>query len=482
MASRRARLGLLMLAAALAAVALVAVLLSALAAPGLRQRWDWSRLGAATLSSRTAAALQALPDGSKATAFLVTAGEDPRLLVNGSAVYQRAYGRLRALLEDARVRSRGRLEVEILDDRSSLVELQQARERLERQPGETVIFETPTQRRVLRFPELFLTSEPDYQNGAPARIREERVDDAFGDAALALGRERLPRIGLVRSAGASAARPLEDLGRLLRAEGYEPVVIDGPERNEDLDLLVVAGQDLPWRPQEAEALAAWVAAGRPLLVALDAFAAPPIVAAWNEAFAPLGLRWGDGLVCEGQPGNSNSAVLAIQPQRLSSQHPVTRNLVVAGRGLVLQAARPLLIEGGNNVVAREALARTGKSAWLDLNQDFAPGSREPQQEATVAVAAERWSASGAADSGRTLALGSAAPLYGQGLLWNRDLLAQAFHWLLYQEDGNAGLAPVAALPFRPAPAAAARIHNLSVFALPGATLLLGFLVYWRRRR
>lgn len=482
MPSRRLRLGMLVAAAALAATALAVALLSALAAPGLRLRWDWSRHGAASLSARTATALAALPEGSRATAFLLTRGEDPRLLLNGSAVYARAYARLRALLEDARVRSRGRLHVLILDDTSSLVEIEQQVQRLGRQPGETVVLETPEQRQVLRFSDLFLTTDPDLDSGAPARIREERVDDAFGDAALRLARAEVPRVGIVQGPLEPHVRAaLQALAQFLRAEGYEPVLVDGPSSSEPLDLLLIPGQPQPFRPEDAAAVRAWLQSGRPLLVAVGPLAPPPVTALWNELLAGQGVRFGDGLVCEGQAGQSTSATFYVEPQRLSSQHPVTRELAAAGRGLVLSNCRPLEIVPGNYASIREPLARTSDQAWVEADGDFRPGSREPQQEVALALAAEPLAPDAAAGQGRCLVLGAPTLLF-EGVAYHPDFLARALHWLLREEDVEAGLVALEALPFRPSPQALARIHNLAVVALPGTTLLLGFLVYWRRRR
>lgn len=483
--SRRLRLGLLMAGAALAAAAAAVAAICALAEPALRQRWDWTRAGRATLSARTASALAALPEGSRATAFLLVRSEDPRLLVNGSAVVPRAHARLRSLLEDARLRARGRLQIRILEDTSSLALLERETSRLEREPGETLILEAGQRRQVLRFGDLFVTTEPDLASGAPAQIRQDRVDDALGDAALRLGRENLPRAAIVQGfldPSSPAPRFLEPLADLIRAEGYEPVLVRGA-KDADGDLLVVPGQTVPFPPDDAEAAREWIAAGRPLLLALGAAAPGSVVSFWNELLAGRGLRAGDGLVCEpwrNETGLDRCADLVVPPERLSPSHPATRDLAAAGRSAVFPASRPLEILPGNNEFAREPLARTGPRSWVDVGDDFVPGSREPLQECLVAAAAERWNP---AEQGpaRTLLLGSGQALHEGNLPYNRDFVARSLAWLLQEEDRTPGLVSLESLPFRPSPRDLARIHNLGILALPGATLLLGLLVYLRRR-
>jgi hypothetical protein len=94
--SRRLRLAALTVAVGLAAVVFAALLLAVLSRPALRLRADLTRTGSAGVSERTAAALRALPEGSRLTAFLFP--ENPAWSWNGSAVYPRAFDRVRTLL------------------------------------------------------------------------------------------------------------------------------------------------------------------------------------------------------------------------------------------------------------------------------------------------------------------------------------------------------------------------------------------------
>ncbi len=482
--SRRLRLGLLALAAAAGALLLAAALLQVLDRPGTRWRWDWSRTGSGGLSERTAAALASLPEGSALTAFLLE--EEPAWTWNGAAVYPRAFARLRTLLEDARIQARGRLEVRILDRGSSLVDLEEARTRLQREPGETLVLATPRQRQVLRFEDLFQVQPPDLQRGRPARLRQERVDAALGDAALRLARERLPRVAVVTGLGELGPEPketLRPLRSLLAAEGMEPVLVASPEEAGDADLLVVPRQDRPLGPGAASALEDWLAVGRPLLLALDAFAPDAVAAAWNRLLEEPGVHYGSGLVCQpfrGRTGLNACSVLEIGPEGLAVSHAVTRRMAEARRGLVLRGARPLLLDAGSNDFLREALVRTGARAWVEIlpGPDFQPGPREPQDVQVLALAAEPLLPG---QGSRILALGSSSPLLGD-LALDRDLVAAGLRWLLEEEPEGGGLVAVESLPFRLPPERQARLANLCILVLPGATLLLGLLVFLRRRR
>ena len=478
-AGRRLRLGLLTLAAGLAGVVLAGVALQTAAHPGLRRRWDWTAEGSAGLGARTAAALRELPEGSRATVFLFP--DDPRLSWNGSAVYPKAFARLRSLLVDAAVHARGRLQVEVLDGASPLVAVERARTRLAHQAGEVLVLETPARRQVLRFEQLFVASQPDPRTGAPARLLEERVDDALGDAALQLGRDRAPKVGLLGGAPESRDQAARELFEVLRAEGFAPGWVETAESLRDQDLLLFPGQPLPLAPSLAQAVEDWLSADRPLLLALGAPAPDGVVAAWNLRLAELGVVIGAGMVCQpvaGQIGLNRCVILEIPAHSLQAAHPATRALAESGRGVVLRLARPVRLGAGGGGHLRTELLWTTQDAWIDRYPDavFAPGAERGLT--TLGVAAERLDG-----SGRVLVLGSTSAFYGAlDLALDRDLVVASVRWLLGDEDRAAGLVGVQSLPFRLDASAAARLSNLAVLALPGVIFLLGLIVFVRRRR
>ena len=490
--SRRLRLGLLTSGVGLAGAVVVVLLLQVFSQPGLRRRWDWTQAAATGLSDRTQAALAALPEESRATFFLFP--EESRYLVNGSAVYPRAFSVLRTAAEEARIASNGRLAVDVFDRSSSLNALEQARTRLDRQPGETVILEVEGRRQVLPFEELFVVHEPNLETGAPARIRSQRVDTALGDATNRLARARLPRIAVLAAyrGEASSSALLQEVMDLYAGEGFEVDAVElVPAADGEYDLLVVPGQTEPFRSGDEDAARAWLASDRALCVALGALAPPEVASFWNELLDERGIRFESGQACDrwrGQVGVNRCGNLEIPPERLSPLHPVTRRLNEERRVLgELLLTRPLAIAGGSNAFGREQLAWLARSAWVEIEQDSAepfdwqPGPGERRGPFPVAAAAERWEEGPARLPGRTLVLGSTSPFYVRVPLF-RDFHAAAVRWLLGEDAGTAGLVGLESVPYRPTREQRARLANLSVIALPGSAFLLGFLVFWRRRR
>jgi len=493
--SRRLRLLALTTALGLAGAALLVFLLAALSRPSLRHRADLSRLGNSGLDPRARAALCALPEGSRITAFLFP--ENPAWTWNGSAVYPRAFTRLRALLEDARVACGGSLEVVVLDASSPLAAVERERNRLGREVGEVLFLEAGDgdARRVLRFEDLFQVAEPK-PDGTPARLHAERVAAALERAAKRLGAGRLPRVAVVQGSG---QRSLDDptglagLAGLFADEGLEVVAVSGPRDAEDCDLLFVPGQPRPFLPEDLAALDAWLDSGRPLFLALGSYAPDPVVAAWRERLERRGIRIGDGLVCapvrtlagviEGDP---ICARLEIRPEQVDDQHPATRRLSVARRTWLLALCRP--VETGPadppNDWSRSRLVRSPAEAWVDRpgGRPFTPDPDERRGIRGLAVAAEPWSPDPDGGNGRVVVLGSAASLDAEALPFAYDLVASALRWLLGGEVQDYELVATRELPFRPDQRLQARLDAFSVTLLPLLPLLAAGWLAWRRRR
>ncbi|RMH00742.1 MAG: hypothetical protein D6702_13185 [Planctomycetota bacterium] len=488
--SRRLRLGLLVLTAGLAATALVLLVLTALARPELRFRWDFAGTSDLSLSERTAAALASLPEGSRATFLLER--PDPRdpLTWNRSAVYPKAYAVLRVAAEEVRIRSHGRVQVEVFDESSPPVEAAAAASRLGHKPGQLVYLEVGDKRRVLRFEELFRVEQP--RNQEPARLLGHRVDEALGDAALRLARDELPRIAVFAGLLPAGLKreDLRPLLALLAAEGWEAEPVESiPGPDEGWDLLLVPGQREPLATADAEAARQWLEAGRPLFLALGYLTPEPAQRFWNERLAPRGVSFRDGLVCQrfrGATGvNYCASHIAVPAEGMAQDHPITAALRRDRRWLEIGAAQALsYTESGTAEFAREQLLWLNGEAWIEpeeLSPAFQPGPRTPRGPFPVALATSRWQDPGDG-SGRVVLSGSATILFGQQLQLDRDFVAGAVRWLLGEERAESGLVALASLPFRPTPEQHARLANAAILALPGCTFLIGLLVLWRRRR
>ena len=490
MISRRFRLGLLTTATALGGVAVILLILHTLSKPQFRQRWDLTQQGTAGLSERTADALASLPAGSKATAFLFQ--ENKALLQNGAQIYPQAFGRLRVLLEDARIRSEGNLEVTLLEEYSSPVEIQTLVDETERKQLEVVVLQTPNgQRRKFLFDELFATI-PASPDGAPPRLVQERVDSALGDAAIRLAAGKILKAGIVAGYGQpymDREQGLAPFLRLLQSEGVDPVVVEGPAEaaQQGLDLLVVPGQQQPFLPADADAARLWLEQGNPVFLALGPSAPDAVVTDWNQWLSNRGIQFAPGHVCEARPeyriyaGTSAVATLELKDHQFSGQHSATRRLSEAGRPQGVVGVRPLELVGGSNDFGRVALARSGPKAWVDRDQDFAPSPSEKLGIKNLAAAAELWEGSEVEVAGRTVLFGSAISLTGRNLPGIHEFMGASLRWLVGQDESPGGLVSLQSLPFRPTRDVQQRITNLAIIAIPGFTLLLALLMYWRRR-
>ncbi len=487
--SRRFRLGLLTFSAGLIGVALVALLLRALAQPELRYRWDFAGTSPLALSDRSAEALAAMPEGSRATLFLDRPSPRDPLTYFGSAVYPNAYAVLRVAAEEIRIQSRGRVEVQVFDEFSAPVEVAAAKTRLGHQYGQLIYLESGDKRRILRFEELFRVDQP--VNEQPARLRSHRVDEALGDAALRLGRDELPRVAVCVGA-LPPAFPREALAgflQLLAAEGYAPVAVESiPEPGEDWDLLVLPGQSKPLLEGDAAAARAWVEQDKPLLLTLGFLTPPAVMDFWNGLLAPRGVAFRDGLVCarfRGATGVTACASnIALGFQGMAPSHPITQDLRLERRWLEFGAAQALELTEGSADYARETLLWLDGDSWIEPDEErpvFQPSSRTPRGPLNLAVATSRWD-EGDDGRGRALLSGTSTFLVDPQLDLARDFLASSTRWLLGEDDASSGLVSLKSLPFRPTAAQHARIANLSILALPGSTLLLGLLILWRRRR
>lgn len=488
--SRRIRLGMLTVFAGLCAVAFTAFLLYTFSRPGLRVRWDLTTAADQGLSNRTTEALRELPEGSTLSAFLFP--EDPDLMQHGSTLYPQAFIRLRTLVDDAAIRSEGKLKTLILDEASPLVAIEREMNRLDRQPGETLILEVAGKRRVLSFEDLFqiLRATPD---GQPARLLQERVESALGDAAIALSAGSIPKAAVVVGYGQGSmeeAGELFELRMQLQRENWEVFPIKGPEEARDADLIIIPGQRRPFLPSDAEAMASWILADKPMLLALGPNAPPDVVSYWNDLLQDRGTGFGEGLVCEPLriqggyvTGRSDCAFLEIPNEQLSPQHSITVPLIEASRFLLFRGARPVKFESGTNDFTQERLVRSGSIAWIEDPRknlfEMDPG--EERGVVPLAVAAERWAPGTEGRQGRLVLLGSAESIRSD-MIYNRELFAGALLWLSAQEDKARGLVGMGELPFRPQREIMAQIQNIGIFWIPGMTFLLGILIYWKRKR
>ena len=414
--------------------------------------------------------------------------EDARLGTGNSAVYPQAFGLMRMLADEIRVGSQGRVEVFVLDHLSSPVDIDQARRRLSRQPGEVLIMEAGEDRQVLRFRDLFLTSEA--TRDRPPILESHRLDEALATAGRRLGGAGLKTVALLanyRQGPANHPDSLRGMVQLLESEGYDAQLLEEfPSAESPIDLVLVPGQSLAMLPSDEAAAADWVSSGKPLLIGLGFSAPTEVVVFWNEILRLSGIQFQSGIVCQPWRGSTGTSQcdnqVELPPERLAPTHPITLDLRLAGRGMSWSGMRPLSIESSSLDSAREQLIWMGQNAWVETEAlpDFQPGPTEQRGPFPVAIASQPWTPAGD-HSGRILALGAVSSFFDPQLR-DRDFLASCVRWSLGEDDRTSGLVALQSLPFQPTEKTRRSLANWAILTLPLGTLLLGLLVFLRRRR
>jgi ABC-type uncharacterized transport system involved in gliding motility auxiliary subunit len=157
--------------------------------------------------------------------------------------------------------------------------------------------------------------------------------------------------------------------RLLRGANYEvpePVNLLAGGVPEDCDLLIVAGPEQPFRPEEVEALARYLDAGKPALFLVD-----PV---WDDRYRFV--KFGFELLLEGRGVLLKDALVldpksALQyqsnpiPASVAPNHDITREL--SGEAMVFQLARPLEAKSTEKGFVAMALLRTSPASWGEVN-------------------------------------------------------------------------------------------------------------------
>jgi len=167
----------------------------------------------------------------------------------------------------------------------------------------------------------------------------------------------------------SGEKGFSSAARLLRGANYEvaePLNLLTGGVPEDCDLLIVAGPEQPFRPEEVEALARYLDAAKPALFLLD-----PV---WDDhyrfvkfGFEPLlegrSVLLKDALVLD--PKSAFQYASNPMPESVTSYHDITREL--AGEAMVFQLARPLEAKAAEKGFTATPLLRTSAGSWGEVN-------------------------------------------------------------------------------------------------------------------
>ena len=279
---------------------------------------------------------------------------------------------------------------------------------------------------------------------------------------------------------------LSALREELRARNFDVDVLDLAARKKipaDASVLVAASPQGRFSPLEQELLRSHLTAGAGRLILLLAPGQP-------HGLEDLLLDWGmiadDDLVCDAGPDAMTEQGELILSA--FSPHPITQTLIDYKIRLAVGPARTSTSAWG------EVSYRTGRPAAFDPGVDIRPlPGMEPKDRLGVAVAAERVSARGAhgeelpfsVRGGRLVAFGTGDLVANNRIagIANQNVFLAAVNWAV---DGDTQLnvpaRPIDRFQLSLSAGELIRLRYALWFVLPGLTALLGFAVYWTRRR
>jgi ABC-2 type transport system permease protein len=255
---------------------------------------------------------------------------------------------------------------------------------------------------------------------------------------------------------------------------------------DNCSMLIIAGPKDGIPKPELEKIDAYLQSGGRLLVMFN----------YQTADRPTGLeallfKWGVSVGKGTLRDEKNSYLGQMQDMviRDFSAHPVSNPLLTSGiqmSGVHLMLPRPVWRSESVSTAADAPkvteLAFTSQSATLDIQPD-APATNYP-----VAVAVERGAVAGVASARgttRIVVLGDSLFLVNGMIesLANRDLAGYAVNWLVDRTELLAGLGPKPVVEYKlvMTQSQMTSAQWILLGGLPGAVLLLGVLVWVRRR-
>jgi hypothetical protein len=275
----------------------------------------------------------------------------------------------------------------------------------------------------------------------------------------------------------------------------DQLVLGSNDMPPDCSLLIIAGPRLHFEPAELEKIDKYLNQGGRLLVLLNNLGKTGL----EKTLAGWGIKTGDNLVLEAQSTAQGPDTLPTNPDLvvtnyLQPSHPILRPLLRSRLHLVLPRSVEKQPTGRQDADSPrvEELAGSGHKgiAVTDIRTGvpYPDPFRDRRGAIPVLVAVEKGSVQGiSSDRGSTrLVVVGDSIFLGNAMidsLANRDFAVLAVNWLLDRSVlmGGIGPRPVKEFQLVMTPAELVAVRWVLLLALPGSVMLLGLLVWWRRR-
>jgi len=490
-----------------AGVLLVAALVGIVNYLGMRyyHRFDWTSSQIYSLSEKTLSILAGLDRDIEVTLFL---REDSPLYDSSKELL----GRYAA--KSPRVRFR------TVSVDKNLIEAQRLVDKFQLSDPNVVVFESGTDRRVVKESALADFDYSALQYGGRPELTGFKGEEAFSGAILELVESRKPRVLLTSGHGeASLDEPgaggLSGVAGLVGKENLELTSwasLGQPDVPAGTDLLVVAGARARFAEPELQAFGRFLDRGGRMLVLLDPELAPggglleTGLESWLDAY---GVQVGANIVVD--PG---ATVPLYGAETLfagaSGGHPIVRSLEQAGVGVIVALARSVAAGRAPEGAQAQVLLETTAEGWGESDLGNLRAVAKDVKDLSgpvplaVAVSAPSQEAPSAGMEEEELAEASAPkPPVGEGPAWrlvvvgdsdfatnsllalsgNPTLLANSFNWLLDRQK-LLGIGPKKPDQVRMTltPGQLSGVTWLVLAGLPALAIAAGIAVHFRRRR
>lgn len=445
-------------------------------------RWDATASRAFTLADQTKKVVKDLKSPLKVVVFLPP----------GDELFQR----VRDLLSAYQSAS-PRVQVEFIDPDRDRARVEALAKKYKVQVANVVVFDAGENSRYVEKDQMVDYDFSAMQRGEAPKVKAFKAEEAFTNAILDVVEPKKPIVYFSSGHGERASQPRDGTGIFrdrLSKEGAQVrdwQSLGKPEVPPDCDLLVVAGPEKPFLPQEAQAVGRYLTGGGKALLMVDpAFAegAKSFVATGLEdLLKPWGLALGQDIVIDPKGA---VAYLGAQTFFASnfSQSPIVRDLAKNKLPALFTLAQSLGVQACADPDYRaESLVQTTREAWgekdlahlEDVKKDptDAPGplvvlasvaSDKPGKKARLVVAGDSdWACDALIQAG------------GGNLI----LALNSAHWLLSQENRLA-IPPKTSVEthLNLTGSQANVLFILFVLGLPALAAGAGVYIYFRRRR
>lgn len=336
------------------------------------------------------------------------------------------------------------------------------------------------------------------QQQAPPVLKDYKGEEAISTALKSLLAEGEP-IAYVLATDANLGDPTQgsysELLSSLAEEGFQIKADRIPPGDNVVLVILEPHYELPART--AEMVVQMLRRGGRVFVCVPW----QTIDSWNPTLDNLGSRLGftigQELVCHVivDPSNPRSSVAAgehtpnLQIADMNAVHPVTRPLLLRRRYPLFKMGREIReVPGADFARVDRSFLRTGPGAWLDQRLPGGdpalqgPNERAAYQSRCIGAVVDVDPEQAGGRPGH-LVLVAALGFNNAGFQTNGDLALNIFNWLVERREliGIRGKKYVAH-KVELTPQQIQRVSWLLIAAVPGALLLLGVIVVWRRSR